>query len=109
MNDALDNHVGSINIGGKIITNLRFADDIDGLAGSETELANLIKIIDNTAHAYGMEINSTKTQIMANSEGSFTSEIKINNEQLKVVDSSKYFGAIIDDKGSKAEILARTG
>ena len=29
MNHALDNHVGSVNIGGKIITNLRFADDID--------------------------------------------------------------------------------
>ena len=59
-----------------------------------------------------MEINSTKTQIMANSEGSFTSEIIINNEPLKVVDSFKYLGAIIDDKGSnttKAEILARTG
>ena len=51
-----------------IITNLRFADDIDGLAG-ESELANLIKIIDNTERAYGMEINSTKIQIMANSEG----------------------------------------
>ena len=109
MNDALDNHVGSVSIGSKIITNLRFADDIDGLAGSESELANLIKIIDNTARAYGMEINSTKTQIMANSEGSFTSEIIIYNEPLKVVDSFKYLGAIIDDKGSKAEILARTG
>ena len=54
-----------------------------------------------------MEINFTKTQIMANSEGSFTSEI--NNEPLKVVDSFKYLGAIIDDKGSKAEILARSG
>ena len=48
MNDALDNHVGSVSIGCKIITNLRFADglDIDGLAGSESELANVIKIID---------------------------------------------------------------
>ena len=109
MNDALDNHVGSVSIGGKIITNLRFADDIDGLASSESEVANLIKIIDNTARAYGMEINSTKTKIMANSEGSFTSEIIINNEPLKVVDSFKYLRAIIDDKGSKAEILARTG
>ena len=41
--DALDNHVGSVNIGGKIITNLRLAYDIDGLAGSESELANIIK------------------------------------------------------------------
>ena len=56
-----------------------------------------------------MEINSTKTQIMANSEGSFSSEIKINNEPLKVVDSFKYLVAIIDDKYSKDEILARTG
>ena len=56
-----------------------------------------------------MEINSTKTQIMTNYEGSFTSEIKINNEPLKVVDSFKYLGKIIDDKGAKAEILARTG
>ena len=45
-----------------------------------------------------MEINSTKTQIMAHSEGSFISEIKINNEPLKVVER------IIDDKGSKADI-----
>ena len=109
MNDALDNHVGSVHIGGNIITNLRFANDIDRLAGCESELSNLIKIIDNTARAYGMEINSTKTQIMANSEGSFTSEIKINNESLKVVNSFKYLGAIIDDKSSKAEILAKTG
>ena len=52
---------------------------------------------------------STKTQILAYSEGSFTSEIKINNEPLKVVYSFKYLGAIIDDKGSKAVTLARTG
>ena len=43
MNDALENHIGTVNLGGKIITNLRFADDIDGLAGSESELSNLIK------------------------------------------------------------------
>ena len=67
-------------------------------------------IIIQTKHMeqeYGMEINSTKIQIKAHSEGSYTSEIKINNEPLKVVDSFKYFGAIIDDKGSKAEMLAR--
>ena len=105
MNDALENHIGTVNIGGKIITNLRFADDIDGLAGSESELSNLIKKIDSTSRKYGMEINATKTQIMTNS----TSEIKINNDTLKIVEKFKYLGAIIDDKGSKSEIIARTG
>ena len=32
MTDALEDHEG---IGGRTITNLRFADDIDGLAGEE--------------------------------------------------------------------------
>ena len=59
-NNALDTHVGTVNIGGRIITNLRFADDIDGLAGSESELNSLIRKIDFTSRAYGMEINATK-------------------------------------------------
>ena len=106
MKYALDNHIGTVNIGSKIITNLRFADDIDGLAGSESELSNLIKKIDSTSRKYGMQINATKTKIMTNSEGNFTSEIKINNDTLKIVEKCKYLGAIIDDKGSKYEIMA---
>ncbi|WP_419615222.1 reverse transcriptase domain-containing protein, partial [Thiolapillus sp.] len=38
--DALEDHEGTVSIGGRTITNLRFADDIDGLAGEEEELAN---------------------------------------------------------------------
>ena len=54
MNDALDTHIGTVNIGGRIITNLRFADDIDGLAGSESELNSLIRKIDIISREYGM-------------------------------------------------------
>ena len=32
MTDALEDHKGTVNIGRRTITNLRFADDIDGLA-----------------------------------------------------------------------------
>ena len=38
MTDAFEDHVGTVSIGGRTITNLRFADDIDGLAGDEQEL-----------------------------------------------------------------------
>ena len=37
MTDALEDHEGTENIGGRTITNLRFADDTDGLAGEEEE------------------------------------------------------------------------
>ena len=35
--DAVEDHEGTVSIGGRTITNLRFADDIDGLAGEEEE------------------------------------------------------------------------
>ena len=41
MTDALEDHEGTVSTGGRPITNLRFANDIDGLAGEEQELANI--------------------------------------------------------------------
>ena len=41
MTDAIEDHQGTVSIGGRTITNLRFADDIDGLGGKEEELARL--------------------------------------------------------------------
>ena len=38
MTDALEDHKGIVSIGGRAITNLRFADDIDGFAGEEEKL-----------------------------------------------------------------------
>ena len=35
MKDALEDHEGTVSIGGRTITNLRFADDIDKRAGEE--------------------------------------------------------------------------
>ena len=42
MTEALEDHKGTVNIGGRTITNLRFANNIDGLAGKEEELASLV-------------------------------------------------------------------
>ncbi|GFO09565.1 hypothetical protein PoB_003607000 [Plakobranchus ocellatus] len=50
--DALEDHKGTV-IAGRTITNLRFADDIDGLAGKEEELARMVFFLDKTATAYG--------------------------------------------------------
>ena len=48
----------TVSIGGKTITNLRFADHIDGLAGEEEELAKLVECLDKASTAYGMEISA---------------------------------------------------
>uniref|UniRef100_A0A673NAR0 Reverse transcriptase domain-containing protein n=1 Tax=Sinocyclocheilus rhinocerous TaxID=307959 RepID=A0A673NAR0_9TELE len=57
MADALEDHEGTVSIGGRTITNLRFADDIVGLAGKVEELANLVEHLDKISTSYGMQIN----------------------------------------------------
>ena len=61
MTDALEDHEGTVSIGGRTITNLCFVDDIDGLAGDEEELANLVERLNKASTAYGMEISDEKT------------------------------------------------
>ena len=64
MTDALQDHEGTVSIKGRA-TNLRFADDIDRLAGEE-ELAKLVERLDKASTAYGMEISDEKTKLMTN-------------------------------------------
>ena len=62
MTDAPEDHQETVSIGGRTITKLRFADDIDGLAGKEEELASLVDRVDKTSAAFGMEISAEKTK-----------------------------------------------
>ena len=51
---AIEDYEGTVSIGGRTITKLRFADNIDGLAGEEEELANLVEHLDKASTAYCM-------------------------------------------------------
>ena len=75
MTDALEDHDGTVSIGGRAITNLRFVDDIDSLAGEE-ELAKLVERLDKASTAYGMEISAEKTKPMTSNTSGINSEIK---------------------------------
>ena len=108
MTDTLENHEGTVSIEDRTITNLRFADDIDGLAGEEEELANLVERLDKASTAYGMEISAEKTKLMTNNASGINTEIKVNGQKLETVTSFKYLGSVITDEGSKPEILSRT-
>ena len=50
--DVLVNHHGMVSIGGRNLTNLRYANDIDSLAGNEEELVHLAQYLDETSRAY---------------------------------------------------------
>ena len=108
MSDALEGHDATVSIGGRTVSNLRFADDIDGLAGSEAELSQLIQRLNTSCSAFGMEISAEKTKIMANTHANgLQHDIIINGSVLQQVNQFIYLGAMVTDNGSRSEILSR--
>ena len=91
MTDALEDHEATVSIGGRTISNLCFAVDIDGLAGEEEELAKVVEHFDKVSTAYSMEISTEKTKLMINN-------ISGINTNTKETDTSfKYLGSVITD------------
>ena len=107
MCEALDDHEGSVNIKGQLITNFCFADDIVVNAEEEEEAGVLIDCLDRTTTRYKMEIGPDKTKMMTNNPNGFQREIKIKGQRLEEVENFKYLGAISSNEGSKPEILSR--
>ena len=62
MSDALEEHDWKVSIGGRNVTYLRFADDIDVLAKEEQELEALVESLDKTCTRYNIEISAEKNQ-----------------------------------------------
>ena len=59
---------GKVSVGGRNITNLRFADEIDAVAEEEqTGAGSLSRSVDKTGKKHKLEISAKKTKLMTNS------------------------------------------
>ena len=66
MNNAeVDEAQAGIKISGRIITNLRYADDTTLMAESEEELKSLLMKVKEESEKVGLKLNIQKTKIMA--------------------------------------------
>ena len=74
----LEDHEGTISTGGRTITNLCLAHNIDGLAGEEEELAKLVEHLNKASTVYRMEISAEKTKFLTNNTNGINKEIKVN-------------------------------
>ena len=64
--ETLYDHAGSVSIGGQLITNFRFVDDIVVNAEEEEETGVLVDRLDTTTTRYKMDIGPDKTNVMTN-------------------------------------------
>ena len=77
MRNALDGFVGSIKVGGRAISNLRYADDVVLIASSMDELQDLVNSVIDSCLQFGLALNSSKTKVM---------KIVTNNQTAKDAD-----------------------
>ena len=108
MQETLENYNSTVSIGGRQISNLRFADDIDLMAGSNDDLQVLTDRLVTCASAYGMEVSAEKSKVMVNSRAKTHSTIKMNGVALENVEQFKYLGSTLTYDGtSNKEIKIR--
>ena len=88
MCEALDDHEGSVSIGGRLITNFRFADDFVVNAEEEEEAGILIDRHDRTTTRYKMAIGPDKTKVMTNNPNGSQREIKMKGQRIEEVEKS---------------------
>ena len=70
-NAGLEETQGGINIAGRNINNLRYADDTTLMVESEEELKSFLMKVKKESEKVGLKLNIQKTKIMAS--GPFTS------------------------------------
>jgi len=63
--ETLDGFQGELQIRGRMIMNLRYANDIILLATSEAELQEMVDRLDWVSRRYSLLINIDKTKVMA--------------------------------------------
>jgi len=95
--ETLDRFQGVLQIGGRMITNLRYVDDIILLATSEEELQELVDRLDRVSRKYSLLIYVDNTKVMA-SDG-IACCVLIVNELLEQVDTFPYLGSLITEDG----------
>ena len=102
MKDAIEGHEGTVSMEAEQ-SPVRFADDIDNLAGEGEELAKLVERLDKASTASAIEISGQKAEMMTSNTSNINEEIKVNGQELETVTSFKYLGSVVFDEGSKPE------
>ena len=69
MQEALEHHPTGVQIGGRKINNLRYADDVVLLATSTHELQDLTDKVKDASEATGLVFNVNKTKAMKVTQG----------------------------------------
>ena len=104
-NAGLGEEQAGIKIGGRNISNIRYADDTMLMAESEEELKNLLMRVKEESERPGLRLNIKKTKIMASSP---ITSWQTEGEKVEVVTDFLFLGSKVTVDGDcRHEIRGR--
>src|SRR5664279_1800877 len=107
---ALDNTESGAEIGGELLTDLRFADDIAMPSNSVEGLQGAVKRVEEVSKDMGMRINVTKAEVQYLGKGKKECHIQIDGQRLKQTDTFVYLGGTISTTGgAENDVVRRIG
>ena len=96
MREALEEWESGISIGGRMVTNLRYADDTTLLAGTKKELIELVERVRRASEKAGLYLNVGKTKVMTTGD---IGEVTVDGKDIEVVTKFVFLGALITKDG----------
>ena len=103
-NAGLDEAQAGIKIAGRIINNVRYADDTTLMAETEEELKSLLMKVKEESEKVGLKLNIQKTKIMASSP---ITSWKIDGEIVETVADFIFWGSKITANGDCSHEIKR--
>jgi hypothetical protein len=108
MVEAMEDIEAGVKIGGKLLKDVRFADDQGMVATTESGLQVLMDKLVMVAKLYNMKVNVKKTKVMKVSrKGGGIVNINIEGQKVEQVTKFKYLGSWITDDG-RCELEVRS-
>jgi Reverse transcriptase (RNA-dependent DNA polymerase) len=107
---ALEKEEEGLKLCGRVVNNLRFADDINLMAETTSGLQRITDRVSEQGERLGLVINSSKTKVMAVSKEERSLKISIKGQDLEQVKEFVYLGGVVSQDGRcEADIKRRIG
>ena len=92
MRNAMESSSHGANIGGRCISNLRYADDVALITEDKDSLQDLLLKINVASQQYNLDMNVKKTKIMTCAKNDINVDIHLNGEKVEQVQNFTYLG-----------------
>ena len=107
MRRALDDWDGGLSVGGRKLSNLRYAGDTILIATDAVELKELLLKVKAASEANGLRLNVSKTNIMAVGSDGNEDPITVDGDEVEQVTQFNFVGCLVSSSGGCSMELRR--